>query len=144
MCSGKFEVFGQQVQYSAKLAARVVAGRAAVAVEICAHPAGCVDRADKRRLHRGHFSPPHLDALVDGVVLRAVADNHFVRPGRDVVAETTVGRVVQILDRVLAAVRSEVGIRRPLRAPELNLTRNRSAAVCQNMALDVTRQRERN
>ena len=54
--------------------------------------------------------PAHdVDLREDGVVLRPVADDHVVRAGLELAAEAAVVAVVDVLDRVLAAVGAEVG-----------------------------------
>ena len=67
----------------------------------------------------------HVDPREDGVVLRSVADDHVVGTGLQVAAEAAVVAVVHVLDRVLAAVRAEVGALRPVAADELHLAGDR-------------------
>ena len=53
----------------------------------------------------------NLDPCEHGVVLRAVADDHVIGAGPQLAAKPAVVAVVDVPDRVLAAVRPEVGVR---------------------------------
>ena len=122
---GELDVLAEQVQHPAELAGRVVARGARVAVEVGADPAVGLHRADQLRLDERLFAARQVDLGEDGVVLRPVADDHVVGAGLELAAEAAVVAVVNVLDRVLAAVGAEVGARRAVLADELHLARNR-------------------
>ncbi len=59
---GELDVLAKQVQYAAKLAGRVVAGRAGMAVEVGADPTVGLHGADQFRLENRLLASSHVDS----------------------------------------------------------------------------------
>ena len=106
---GELDLLAEQVQHPAELARGVIARGAGMAVKVAADPAVGLHGADQLCLQADFLALHHVDLREDGVVLRAVADDDVVGAGVQLAAEAAVVTVNQVLDRVLAAIRAEVG-----------------------------------
>lgn len=115
----ELDVFAEQIEHAAALAAGVVARGRTVAVEIAADPAGRVHGAPQRALQSTGFAGLDLQVLLERIVLRTATDRYGVLAGWQWQFELSVRCIVEIAHTFLGAVRTEM--QRPSVAARLKL-----------------------
>src|SRR5262249_2824728 len=83
-------------------------------------------RTHQFRLKNRLLAADGVDRGEDRIMLRTITDDHVIGPGLQVATKPAVVTVVNVLDRMLAAVGSKVGAGRAPLADELNLPRSRA------------------